>query len=140
MTYRIWSHYQMTNPSLVQSGYSRANWTRMITSNGCQMHFLNGIINEEIFVKQPPDFESDTFSNYVFKLKKALYGLKQAPCVWYEKLSLFLMTNGFQREKVDTTLFHKNYDLYFIIVQIYVDNLIFCATNDSLYGEFSKLM
>ncbi|RDX77486.1 hypothetical protein CR513_42384, partial [Mucuna pruriens] len=78
--------------------------------------FLNGIINE-VFVKQLPSFNSDTFPNHVFRLKKALYGLKQAPRAWYEKS--FLMTNDFQRGKVDITLFHKNYDSHFIILQIY---------------------
>ncbi|RDX80233.1 Copia protein, partial [Mucuna pruriens] len=102
--------------------------------------FLNGIINEEVFVKQPSVFESDVFLNHVFKLKKTLYGLKQAPRAWYDKLSSFFMKNGFQRGKVDTTLFHKNYVSYFIIVQIYIDDIIFYATNESLFGDFSELM
>ncbi|RDY08269.1 hypothetical protein CR513_07520, partial [Mucuna pruriens] len=51
--------------------------------------FLNDIINE-VFVKQPPNFKSDVFTDHVFKLKKALYGLKQAPSAWYDKLSSFL--------------------------------------------------
>ncbi|RDY04548.1 Copia protein, partial [Mucuna pruriens] len=71
---------------------------------------------------------------------KALYRLKQALHVWYEKLSLFLMSNDFQRGKVYTTLFRKNYDSNFIIMQIYIDDIIFCATDDSLCGEFSELM
>ncbi|RDY03429.1 hypothetical protein CR513_12972, partial [Mucuna pruriens] len=96
--------------------------------------FLNGIISEKVFMKQPPNFESGTFPN------RALYGLKQAPRAWYEKPSSFLMKNGFQRGKVDTTLFCKNYDSHFIIVQIYVDDITFGSTDDSLYGEFSELM
>ncbi|RDX93992.1 hypothetical protein CR513_23678, partial [Mucuna pruriens] len=80
------------------------------------------------------------FLNHVFNLKKTLYGLKQAPCAGYEKLSSFFMTNDFQRGKVDITLFRKNYDSQFIIIQIYVDDIIFCATDDSFHGEFFKLM
>ena len=65
--------------------------------------FLNGFINEEVYVEQPPGFESFNFPNHVFKLKKALYGLKQAPRVWYERLSKFLISSGFKMGKIDTT-------------------------------------
>ena len=87
-----------------------------------------------------PGFENFKFSNHVFKLSKALYGLKQAPRAWYERLSNFLLEKGFSKGKVDTTLFIKksNHDL--LIVQIYVDDIIFGATNHCLCEEFSKLM
>ena len=55
--------------------------------------FLNGFINEEVYVEQPSGFESFNFPNHVFKLKKALYGLKQAPRAWYERLSKFLISS-----------------------------------------------
>ena len=67
--------------------------------------FLNGFINEEVYVEQPPRFESHYFPNHVSKLQKALYGLKQAPRAWYERLSSFLIEKGFSKGKVDTTLF-----------------------------------
>ena len=69
--------------------------------------FLNGFINEEVYVEQPPDFQSFNFPNHVFKLKKALYGLKQAPRAWCERLSKFLLENGFKIGKFNTTLFIK---------------------------------
>jgi hypothetical protein len=69
--------------------------------------FLNGYINEEVYVEQPPGFEDDKKPNHVYKLKKALYGLKQAPRVWYERLRDFLLSKGFKMDKVDTTLFTK---------------------------------
>lgn len=69
--------------------------------------FLNGFIDQEVYVDQTPSFESDKFPNHVFKLSKALYGLKQAPRAWYERLSGFLIENGFKRGIVDTTLFTK---------------------------------
>ncbi|KAK6146097.1 hypothetical protein DH2020_019966 [Rehmannia glutinosa] len=102
--------------------------------------FLNGIIQEEVYVKQPPGFENFSRPNDVYKLKKALYGLKQAPRAWYDRLSSFLLQNGFIRGKVDTTLFvfEKGQDC--LLVQIYVDDIIFGATNDSLCKKFSKLM
>ena len=69
--------------------------------------FLNKIINKEVYVEQPPGFESQEFFDHVFKLNKTLYGLKQAPRAWYERLSSFLLKNKFTRDSVDTTLFTK---------------------------------
>ena len=102
--------------------------------------FLNGIINEEVYVEQPPSFESFKFPNHVFKLKKALYGLKQAPRAWYARLKKFLLENGFSKGKVDTTLFIKSIDKDMILVQIYVDDIIFGATKSTLCEDFSKVM
>ena len=95
--------------------------------------FLNGFINEEVYVEQPPSFTSFNFPNHVFKLKKTLYGLKQAPRAWYERLRKFLLENGFKMSKIDTTLFIKTYIyIYMLLVQIYVDDIIFGAINVSL--------
>ncbi|WJZ90882.1 hypothetical protein VitviT2T_009997 [Vitis vinifera] len=102
--------------------------------------FLNGFINEEVYVEQPPGFQSFNFPNHVFKLKKALYGLKQAPRAWYERLSKFLLKKGFKMGKIDTTLFIKTKEKDMLLVQIYVDDIIFGATNDSLCEDFSKCM
>ena len=102
--------------------------------------FLNGFIFEEVYVKQFSSFENETFPHYVFKLSKALYGLKQAPRAWYERLSSFLLKNGFERGKVDTTLFIMHEKDDFLIVQIYIDDIIVCATNQNLYNSYSKLM
>ena len=79
-------------------------------------------------------------NNPVFKLKKALYGLKQAPRTWYERLSKFLLKKGFKMGKIDTTLFIKTKEKNMFLVQIYVDDIIFGATNDSLCEDFSKCM
>ena len=75
--------------------------------------FLNGFLNEKVYVEQPPGFENPHFPNHVFKLSKALYGLKQALRAWYERLSKFLLENGFSRGNVDTTLFIKVKELTF---------------------------
>src|SRR3954462_21747 len=72
--------------------------------------FLNGYIEEEVYVHQPPDFEESKSPKHVFKLKKSLYGLKQAPRAWYERLSSFLLDNGFTRGKVHITLFCKTFE------------------------------
>ena len=69
--------------------------------------FLNGFIKEEVYVEQPPGFESFDFPNYMFKLLKALYGMKQAPRAWYERSNNFLLEKGFFKGKFNTTLFIK---------------------------------
>jgi hypothetical protein len=69
--------------------------------------FLNGYINEEVYVEQPLGFEDNKKPNLVYKLKKALYGLKQASRAWYERLKDFLLSKGFKIGKIDTTLFTK---------------------------------
>lgn len=102
--------------------------------------FLNDFIKETVFVEQPPDFEHENFPNHVFKLKKALYGLKQAPRVWYDRLKSFLWNFDFDIDKVDTTLFIKRIDNDILLIQIYINDIIFGSTNDDLYQEFSKTM
>jgi len=102
--------------------------------------FLNGVIEEEVFVKQPPSFEDLKNPDHVYKLKKSLYGLKQAPRAWYDRLSTFLIKNDFKRGQVDTTLFRRTLEKDILVVQIYVDDIIFGSTNASLCKEFSKLM
>ena len=67
--------------------------------------FLNGDLKEELFVNQPPGFEDAELPDHVFRMNKALYGLKQDPRAWYERLSKFLLKNGFKRGKIDNTLF-----------------------------------
>ena len=78
--------------------------------------------------------------NHVYKLKKALYGLKQAPRAWYDRLSTFLLNNDFEKGKVDTTLFIKRDESDFILVQIYVDDIIFGSTNSRMVEDFSLTM
>ena len=89
--------------------------------------FINGYLNEEVYVDQPPGFENDQFPNHVFKLEKALYGLKQDPRAWYERLSNFLMENDFKRGLIDNTLFIKTKGNDMLIVHIYVDDVLFGA-------------
>ncbi|CAJ2652909.1 unnamed protein product [Trifolium pratense] len=102
--------------------------------------FLNGFISEEVYVKQPPGFEDVSNPEHVFKLKKSLYGLKQAPRAWYDRLSNFLLEKGFEKGKVDCTLFRKTTKEDILIIQIYVDDIIFGSTNAALCKNFSKIM
>jgi len=105
-----------------------------------QSAFLNGVIEEEVFVKQPPGFEDLKNPDHVYRLKKSLYGLKQASGAWYDRLSNFLIKNDFKRGQVDTTLFRRTLEKDILVMQIYVDDIIFGSTNASLCKEFSKLM
>ncbi|GJV99464.1 retrovirus-related pol polyprotein from transposon TNT 1-94 [Tanacetum coccineum] len=91
--------------------------------------FLNGFINEEVYVAQPPGFIDFQKPNYVYKLKKALYGLKQAPKAWYDRLKAFLIKHEYSMGMVDNTLFTKKSKSHLIIVQIYVDDIIFGSSN-----------
>jgi hypothetical protein len=102
--------------------------------------FLNGLIKEEVYVEQPPDFEDSEYPTHVYKHSKALYGLKQAPRAWYECLRYFHITNGFKVGKADPTLFTKTIDKDLFICQIYVDDIIFGSTNKSSYEDFSRIM
>ncbi|GJT55249.1 retrovirus-related pol polyprotein from transposon TNT 1-94 [Tanacetum coccineum] len=101
---------------------------------------LNGKLKEEVYVKQPPDFESYEFPNHVCKLDKALYGLKQAPRAWYETLSTILTEHKFVRGKINNTLFVYKTQTDVILVQIYVDDIIFWSTSIKLCKQFAKLM
>jgi len=102
--------------------------------------FLNGFINEEVYVSQPPGFEDHQHPNHVCKLKKALYGLKQTPRQWYERLSNFLLSHNYERGKIDKSIFIKKSKFAIILVQIYVVDIIVGAINDCLCEEFLAAM
>nr|GEY40353.1 hypothetical protein [Tanacetum cinerariifolium] len=87
--------------------------------------FLYRKIKEEVYVCQPLGFEDPDFPDKVYKVKKALYGLHQAPRVWYETLSTYLLGNGFHRGKIDKTLFIRRHKNDILLVQVYVDDIIF---------------
>ncbi|GJU88717.1 putative ribonuclease H-like domain-containing protein [Tanacetum coccineum] len=102
--------------------------------------FLYGKIKEEVYVCQPLRFEDPYFPDRVYKVEKALYGLHQAPRAWYETLSTYLLDNGFQRGKIDKTLFIKRHKGDILLVQVYVDDIIFGSTKKELCNAFEKLM
>ncbi|GKF00181.1 putative ribonuclease H-like domain-containing protein, partial [Tanacetum coccineum] len=102
--------------------------------------FLYGQIEEEVYVCQPPGFEDPDHPDKVYKVVKALYGLHQAPRAWYDTLANYLLCYGFQRGKIDQTLFIKRQKGHILLVQIYVDDIIFGSTKKELCDEFEKLM
>jgi hypothetical protein len=84
--------------------------------------FLNGVLEEEVYVRQLPGFESEKYPHRVYKLRKELYGLKQVPRAWYGRLRGFLFERGFEMGKVDQTLFLLRQGRDTLIVQVYVDD------------------
>nr|GEV77462.1 retrovirus-related Pol polyprotein from transposon TNT 1-94 [Tanacetum cinerariifolium] len=102
--------------------------------------FLNGFINEEVYVTQPLGFIDFEKPDHVYKLMKDLYGLKQAPKAWYDELKVFLIKHAYKIRMVDNTLFTKKKSLNLIIVQIYVDDIIFGLTCQDMCDEFAKIM
>nr|GEV55634.1 hypothetical protein [Tanacetum cinerariifolium] len=102
--------------------------------------FLYGIIEEEVYVSQPPGFVDPEFPDRVYKVEKSLYGLHQDPRAWYETLSTYLLDNGFRRGTIDKTLFIKNIKDDILLVQVYVNDIIFGSTKRSLSTKFEQLM
>nr|GEW39676.1 retrovirus-related Pol polyprotein from transposon TNT 1-94 [Tanacetum cinerariifolium] len=99
-----------------------------------------GFINDEVYVAQPMRFIDFEKPDHVYKLKKALYGLKQAPKAWYDRLKAFLIKHEYKMRTVDNSLFTKKKSSNLIIVQIYVDDIIFGLTCQDMCDEFAKIM
>ena len=93
-----------------------------------QNAFLHGILEEEVYMRQPPGYEDVTKPGFVCKLDKALYGLKQAPRAWYARLSTKLINLGFSASKADTSLFYFNKGGVTIFVLIYIDDIIVASS------------
>ncbi|GJR44263.1 retrovirus-related pol polyprotein from transposon TNT 1-94 [Tanacetum coccineum] len=102
--------------------------------------FLNGELKEEVYVCQPEGFVDPDHPTHVYRLKKALYGLKQAPRAWYDTLSRFLLDNKFSKGAVDPTLFTRKTGKHILLVQIYVDDIIFASTDPKACDIFSNEM
>jgi hypothetical protein len=102
--------------------------------------FLNGVILEKVFVRQPPGFESPKYPNRVYKLSKALYVLKQASWAWYARLKMFLLEHGYVTGSIDKILITLNHSTDFLLVQIYMDDIIFGGFCHTLMSSFQEMM
>ncbi|GJS09635.1 putative ribonuclease H-like domain-containing protein [Tanacetum coccineum] len=102
--------------------------------------FLYGTIDEEVYVSQPPGFVDPDHPKKVYKVVNALYGMHQAPRAWYDTLSTFLEKHGYKRGTIDKTLFIKRDKKDIMLVQVYVDDIIFGSTKKSWCDEFEALM
>jgi hypothetical protein len=107
---------------------------------GVKSAFLNGVLEEEVYVRQPQGFESEKCPHRVYKLRKALYGLKQAPRAWYGRVRGFLFGRGFEMGKVDQTLFLIRQGRDILIVQVYVDDIVFGGSSNSLVTRLAEDM
>nr|GFC50526.1 copia protein [Tanacetum cinerariifolium] len=102
--------------------------------------FLHGSLKEDVYVYQPKGFIDAGHPSHVYKLKKALYGLKQAPRAWYDELSTFLLHNHFFKGTIDLTLFISRFYDDILVVQVYVDDIIFGSSHPRYIQLFSDLM
>jgi hypothetical protein len=97
--------------------------------------FLNGVIQEEVCCRQPPGFENPKYHNRVYKLSKVLYGLKQATRTWYGRFKTFLLENGYVMWSVDKTLFTLKNVTDFLLVHIYMNDIIFDDSSHTLVSR-----
>lgn len=102
--------------------------------------FLNGLLEEKVYVAQPKGFVDPKFFDHVFCLKKAPYGLKQALRAWYEWLTQFFIDHGFHRRSVDKTFFVQKIENSILIAQIYVDDIVFGSSYGKLATKYANLM
>jgi hypothetical protein len=103
-------------------------------------NFLNSVIQEEVYVREPSGFENPKFPDRVYKFSKTLYGLKQAHRAWYARLKTFLLEYVYMMESVDKTLFTLKHVTDFLLLQIYVDDIIFGGSSHTLVSIFQEMM
>jgi hypothetical protein len=102
--------------------------------------FLNGELEEEIYVEQPPGFRMQGKEDKVCKLRKALYGLKQAPRAWYSKIDSYFLEQGFKRSKNEHTLYVKKEHGDLLIISLYVDDLLVTGNSPKMILTFKEEM
>lgn len=131
---------------------ARFGTVRVVLALAAQLHlpvyqfdvksaFLNGDLEEEVYVSQPQGFMITGNENKVYKLRKALYGLKQAPRAWYSKIDSFFQGSGFRRSDNEPTLYLKKQGTdEFLLVCLYVDDMIYIGSSKSLVNDFKSSM
>ena len=100
--------------------------------------FLNGDLEEEVYMEQLEGFHVQDASQFVYRLKKALYGLKQAPRAWYSRLDNYLLQQGFKKGNTDSNLYIKEENGSLIIIEVYVDDIVSRSDDDRLSQKFVK--
>ena len=102
--------------------------------------FLHGFLKEIIYMEQPSGFTDTRFPSHVCKLKRSLYGLKQAPRAWFERLSQFLLQNGFKCSKADSSLFVLHTHNTITLMLVYVDDIVLAGNNKLLLEKLISLL
>jgi len=101
--------------------------------------FLNGVLQEEIFISQPEGYIQTSTKHKVCQFLKSLYGLKQAPCIWYELFDIFLLNEGFLKCISNPNVFIKRTQSFIILLRLYIDNLVLIS-NDLQYLSITKAL
>ncbi|KAK0597380.1 hypothetical protein LWI29_024681 [Acer saccharum] len=120
----------------------------LVAQKGWKVHqmdvksaFLNGFLEEEVYVEQPPGYVKKGEEHKVYRLRKALYGLKQAPRAWYSRIDSFFLKNGFKRCPYEHALYTKEVESgNFLIACLYVDDLIFTGNSVIMGNDFKRSM
>jgi hypothetical protein len=107
---------------------------------GVKTAFLNGELEEKVYIEQPEGFQLSENTDYVCKLKKALYGLKQTPRAWYSRLDKYLQQAGFRKGIVDNNLYIKVSQGNILLIEVYVHDINFGSDDDRLSQKFAKDM
>ena len=102
--------------------------------------FLNGVVEEEVYVEQPLGFETHDRKSHVCRLNKSLYSLKQAPRPWYGRIDSFLSSLGFTKSKADSNLYYKVEDGNLVMLLLYVDDLFVTGTDGLIIDTKRKLV
>jgi hypothetical protein len=120
-------------------GFSVAKGFRLFQMD-VKSAFLNGFLEEEVYVRQPPRFESVEYSDRVYNLRKALYRLKQSPRAWYGRLRGFLSARGLRWARSIRLFFSPGRVMVILIVQVYMDDIVFGGSSNSLVARFAEDM
>ncbi|GJU99817.1 retrovirus-related pol polyprotein from transposon TNT 1-94 [Tanacetum coccineum] len=134
-----WNSYKVEDAIRIFLAFA-AYMNRVVYQMDVKIAFLNGNLREEVYVSQPDGFVDPDNPYHVYKLKKAVYGLKQAPRAWYDMFSSFLISQDFSKGLVDPTLFICRQGKELLLVQIYVDDIIFAASTHELCDLFDKIV
>jgi histone deacetylase 1/2 len=102
--------------------------------------FLNGILTEDFYIKQPSGFVDSSLPSHVCRFHKSLYGLKQAPRAWYTRLSDFLLSIGFRASKIDTSLFILSDGSNIFYLLVYVDDILLTGSNSAMLHHLIQLL
>jgi hypothetical protein len=103
--------------------------------------FLNGVLDEEVYVEQPEGFEVKNAGHKIYRLRKALYGLKQAPRAWYSEIDKYLSMCKFKRSTSEATLYTRyDYEGELIIVSIYVNDIVYTGSSERMLTKFKREM
>eukprot|EP00253_Pinus_taeda_P022673 PITA_22673 len=105
-----------------------------------KLTFLNGDLEEEVYIEQPDGFILGNDPNLVCRLKKALYGLKKAPRTWYYRLEKYIHQQGFSKGSTDSNLYIKFENDKLLILVVYVDDIIFGSNEEAMSPSFALVM